>query len=120
MYKRQKGLTLIGLVMILALLIFAAFIAMKLFPIYQEAFSVRTALRGLQQEPGIEQLSPAQIKQQLWNRFYVSYVESVQKSDVSISKREGYIIRVAYEVRKPLVANLDVVAKFDYSVDLLE
>ncbi|MDX1569469.1 MAG: DUF4845 domain-containing protein [Xanthomonadales bacterium] len=120
MYKRQQGLTLIGLVIILALLIFGGFIAMKLFPIYQEAFSVKAALNGLQQEPGIEKKSPAEIKQQLWNRFYVSYVESVQKQDVTISKRDGYVISIVYEVRKPLIGNLDVVAKFDFSVDLLE
>ena len=83
MANKQGGLTLIGFAMILTLLIFGGFIAMKLFPIYQEYFSVVQAMKGLAQEPGIEQKTPAQVKQQLFNRLYVSYVESVDKNDVT-------------------------------------
>ena len=37
---------------------------------------------------------------------------------VEVVRQNGYFLRIAYEVRKPLVYNLDVVAKFDHSVEL--
>ena len=117
--RKQQGITLIGFVMILAIVLFSAFIAMKLFPIYQEYFSVVTAMKGVAQEPNVQNKSPAEIRKMLFNRFYISYVESVERDDVSISKRNGYTVTIAYEVRKPLVGNLDIVAKFDKTVDLL-
>ena len=117
--RKQQGITLIGFVMILVIVLFSAFIAMKLFPIYQEYFSVVTAMKGVAQEPGVQNKSPAEIRKMLFNRFYISYVESVERDDVTISKRNGYTVNISYEVRRSLVGNLDVVAKFDKTVDLL-
>ena len=119
MHKRQQGITFIGFMMVMILVIFFAFIAMKLFPVYQEYFSVVQAMKGLSHEPDVAQKSPAQVKEALFNRFYISYVESVERNDVTISKKKGYTIRVQYEVRKPLMGNLDLVANFDKTVDLL-
>lgn len=117
--RKQQGITLIGFMIILGIVLFSAFIAMKLFPVYQEYFSVVTAMKGVAQEPNVQSKSPAEVRKMLFNRFYISYVESVERDDVTISKRNGYTVNIAYEVRKPLLGNLDIVAKFDKTVDLL-
>ena len=116
--KRQQGITLISLVMILALLGFAVFIGMKLVPVYQEYMSVVQAMNSVAAQPGISRQEANQIKQMLEKRFYVSYVESVKKSHMKISRARGYTLQIKYEVRRPLLGNLDFVAKFDKTVDL--
>jgi Domain of unknown function (DUF4845) len=43
----------------------------------------------------------------------------VQPDDVKLERMDsGWKMHVAYEVRKPLLANLDVVGKFDITQDL--
>ena len=114
----QKGLTLIGFVMVLIVVGFFAFLGLKLFPVYSEYYSVVTDMKGLQAEPGVATMPPEIVKDKLFRRFYISYVTSVQMKDVTVKRDKGYTLRVAYEVRRPLAYNLDFVAKFDKSVDL--
>lgn len=118
MHNRQRGLTLIGFVVVLALLGFFAYVGMKLFPVYTEYYSVVQAMNGVQSEPGVSEMSPARIEDLLFRRFYISYVESVKPENVRVQRKEGLTLNVKYEVRRPLIYNLDFVASFDKTVDL--
>lgn len=118
MHNRQRGLTLIGFVVILAVLGFFAYVGMKLFPVYTEYYSVVQAMKGVQSEPGVANMSQAKIKDLLFRRFYISYVESVKPEHVRVLRDKGYALNVKYEVRRPLIYNLDFVASFDKTVDL--
>ena len=114
----QRGITLIGFLIVLALASFAFIIGAKLFPMYTEFMAVKAAMVQVQNTPGSARLSPEQVWNILDKVFYTSYVESVQRTNVQLVRQNGYFLRIAYEVRKPLVYNLDVVAKFDHSVEL--
>lgn len=115
---RQQGITLIGFVVVLALISFGAFIGMKLFPVYSEYFSVVQAMKSVAQQPGVVRQEPRQIKEMVMKRLYVSYVESVTRNDIKVSRTRGASLQIKYEVRKPLIGNLDFVAKFDKTVEL--
>lgn len=120
MKRNQSGLTLIGFVMVLALVGLFAYVGMKLFPMYSEFYSVKQALKGLAAEPGIANTDPAKVKDLLFRRLYVSYAENVKPNNVKITRDgKGYVITVSYEVRRELIGNLDVVGKFEASEDLL-
>ncbi len=120
MKRNQSGLTLIGFVMVLALVGLFAYVGMKLFPMYSEFYSVKQALKGLAAEPGIANTDPAKVKDLLFRRLYVSYAENVKPNNVKITRDgQGYIISVNYEVRRELIGNLDVVGKFEASENLL-
>ena len=113
MKRTQGGMTLIGFVIVLGLVGFFAYIAMKLVPMYSEYYAVKQALKGLQQEPGIANRDPAKIQDLFFRRLYISYAENVKPEHVKIERVDGgWNMRVDYEVRKPLMANLDVVGKF--------
>jgi uncharacterized protein DUF4845 len=115
MKRTQRGMTLLSFVIVLAVVGFAAYIGMKLFPMYSEYYSVKSALKGLQQEPGIANQDPAKIKDLFFRRLYISYSDNVKPENVKLQRSEsgaGWAMDVDYEVRKPLVGNLDVVAKF--------
>lgn len=114
----QRGITLIGFIVVLALASFFFLIGAKLFPMYTEFMAVKAAMVQVQNTPGSARLSPEQVWKILDRTFYTSYVDSVQRTDVQLVRQNGYFLRIAYEVRKPLVYNLDVVAKFDHSVEL--
>lgn len=114
MKRNERGMTLLGFVIVLAVVGFFAYVAMRLFPMYQEYYSVRSAMKGLAAEPGIGSQDPARIQDLFFRRLYINYSENVKKEHVKLRRVDnGWEMQVQYEVRRPLVGNLDVVGKFD-------
>lgn len=116
--RRQTGLTLIGFVIVLAVVGLFVYVGMKLVPMYVEYYSVRQALKGLAGEPGIAEQDPARIKDLFFRRLYMSYSENVKSEHVKLERSAegvGWNMTVSYELRRPLIANLDVVGKFEAS-----
>ena len=119
MKRKQSGLSLVGFLVVLAVVGFAAYVGMKLFPMYQEYYSVQSAMKGLANEPGVADMDPAKVQDLFFRRLYINYSENVKPQNVKFERMEGgWKMRVNYEVRRPLVGNLDVVGKFDVSQDL--
>jgi len=116
---KQRGITLIGFIFVLSFALFIAFIGMKIGPIYMEYYSVVSAMNGVASERGSANLSPYDIRVKVLNRLYVSYsAENVKEKHIKLTRKNGVHLRIAYEVRKPVIGNLDVVAMFDKSVRL--
>lgn len=116
MKRTQGGMTLIGFIIVLGVIGLFAYVGMKLIPMYSEYYAVKSALKGLQQEPGIANRDPAKIQDLFFRRLYISYAENVKPANVKIERTDGgWLMSVEYEVRKPLLANLDVVGKFSTS-----
>jgi hypothetical protein len=119
MKRSQSGMTLIAFVIVLAVVGLFAYVAMKLVPMYSEYYAVKQALKGLASEPGIADRDPAKIQDLFFRRLYISYAEDVKPEHVKITRVDnGWKMDVTYEVRKPMLANLDVVGKFAASEHL--
>ena len=117
--RKQNGLTLIGFIIVLSIVLFVTFIGMKIVPIYMEYYAVVSAMNGVAAERGSAQRAPASIRTEIRDRLYISYSSgNVENRHIKLTRRDGVFLRIAYEVRKPLIGNLDVVAKFDRSVRL--
>lgn len=117
--QKQSGMSLIGFILVLAMVIFVSYLGMRIVPIYMEYYSVVNAMDGVAAERGSASLSPYDVRVKILNRLYVSYSENVQESHIKLSRSiNGMNLRIAYEVRTPVIGNLDVVAKFDRSVKL--
>lgn len=117
--KTQRGMTLTSFLVVLMVVGFALYVVMKLFPMYQEYYAVRAAMKSLANEPGISSMQPANIQSMFFKRLYISYSENVKPANVKFERKDnGWQMRVNYEVRRPLVGNLDVVGNFDSTQDL--
>ncbi len=111
--KKQHGMTAIGFVMLLVIIAFFTAVALKLTPLYLEHFEVSSVLKSLAQEPGIANKSAAEIEDIIMKRLGINNVTHVTKDNIEISKEEGKTsIAISYEVRVPMLANIDVVANF--------
>ncbi|WP_425500917.1 DUF4845 domain-containing protein [Pseudoxanthomonas gei] len=116
---KQDGMTLTSFVVVLAVVGFAAYIGMKLFPMYQEYYSVRSAAKAIAAEPGVGDMDPSKIQSMLFKHLDINYSENVKEENVKFDRIDsGWRMKVNYEVRRPLVGNLDVVGVFDISQDL--
>ena len=115
----QRGMTLTSFLVVLIVVGFFLYVGMKLFPMYQEYYAVRSAAKGLAVEPGIGDMDPSKIQELFFRRLYINYSQNVKPANVKIERIDnGWNLKVNYEVRRDMVGNLDVVGKFDVSQDL--
>lgn len=116
---RQKGMTLIGFVFVLAFLLSIAYMGMKIVPVYMSYFSVVDAIESVAMEPGINRHSVATIKGKLSKRLYVNYAEGLTPDSIKVVRtRNGKEIQLDYEVREHIVGNIDVCIAFNKVVVL--
>ncbi len=115
---KQHGLTLVGFIIVLSVVLFFSFMGMKIVPLYMEYYAVVTAMDEMSELRGYSKRTPTQIRYDLTGRLYVSYSSNVKANHIKITRSNGLRMRVVYEVRKSLIGNLDIVAKFDNSVKL--
>jgi uncharacterized protein DUF4845 len=121
MQRNNRGLTLIGFLVVLCVAGFFAYLAMRLLPIYVEYFGVVKAMETVKNEPGSAQKSIEEIRRDIMLKFNTQYVDesSVPPQAIQV-KREagGATLRIAYERRVNFMYNIDLVAVFDKSVIL--
>jgi Tfp pilus assembly protein PilE len=119
MMKTQRGMTLTSFLVVLAVVGFGLYIGMKLFPMYSEFYAVKSALKGVAQEPGVANKEPGQVQEMFFRRLYINYSDNVKPSNVKFERVSGgWNMKVNYEVRRPMIGNLDVVGKFEAHQEL--
>jgi hypothetical protein len=120
-YGRQQGITMIGFAMLLGVLGFFAYAAMKLLPAYTEYFGVVKSMKGLQSEANIEHETIDEIRRKLNYQFSLQYVDenNVPPSSMQLITANGeHSLRIAYDRDIPFMYNVDLLVHFDHTVDL--
>ncbi|HHA18909.1 MAG TPA: DUF4845 domain-containing protein [Methylophaga sp.] len=120
--NKQRGMTLIGWVIVLGIIAFFATVVMRVFPMYQEYYGVVTIMEGMETELKDNKLT----KQQVWilvaKRFNTVYIKSVKKENVEIlrGKNSHHVTKVVidYEVREPFIAQIDLIGHFHREIDV--
>ncbi len=113
MIREARGMTLLGFIMVLALVLFAAYLGIKLVPIYLNHYSVVTEMRAVAQQSGAANMPPQTIRRNLMSRFDVSYVRHVQPENIRIERGERVNLIVSYEVQEHLIGNIDALIRFE-------
>lgn len=110
--EHARGMTLIGFLLVLALVLFAAYLGIKLVPIYLNHYSVVSEMRAIASEPGSANLPPQTVRRNLMTRMDVSYVKHVRPEDIRVERADGARLVVSYEVQEHLIGNIDAVIRF--------
>ena len=114
MNRKQSGITMIGFLITLALIILFIYCGMKIIPMYTEYYSVKQALAAMAKDPEMANASKDKIRTSFKRRLDISYANTVLKMDpLKIESTDnGYMLTVDYERREVLISNLDIVGKF--------
>ncbi|WP_338847617.1 DUF4845 domain-containing protein [Massilia sp. W12] len=108
--RKQQGLSIVGLIIILFILGLVAVLAMKVIPVVNEFFSIRSAVYKAREVGG----SVQQIKESFRNQSVAGYFTSITAEDLSISQENGqYEVSVAYEKKIPLFGPVSLVFDFE-------
>lgn len=118
---RTRGITLIGFIMLLVVLGFFGYLGMRLVPMYIEYMGVVRAMEQLKTEPNARNMSPEEIRRNLYFKFNTQYVDESAVPPQAIQvKRESNAstLRIKYERRVPWIHNIELLATFDKTVSL--
>ena len=117
--KKQRGLTFISLVLVLALIAFFVLLTLKIAPIYMNHSKVVNALNAVENMPDINKLRKPQIITSFAKRFNINYVDKVDISDIVITKGGGITkVVIEYERVEKIVGNLSVLVEFHESFEV--
>ncbi len=112
--KKQKGMSLIGFFVILTLIGLIAGAVVKIGPIYMEYMTVSSIFKELQGDRGLAGQGKKAIRERLKKGFTINQIERVKAKQAKItSTKNGYLVDLKYEVRFPLVGNLEGIATFN-------
>ncbi len=113
---KQQGMTFIGLVLVIAAVIFLAVIGMKVVPSYIEFFSVKKIIKSIGSDPKFNEMSKQDIIKSFDKGADIGYVTVIKGSDLVIEKSStGNIVSATYQVVTPIVANASVLLDFNTS-----
>ena len=113
MYK-QRGATFVFWVFFLALIGFLFMLGIKLFPVYYKGFTTEKIIEDIAIEMQGKKPSKKQLWQSIDKRININSVYGVNKEHFVFKRNKDSIeFGLDYEVRIPVIANLDAIANFD-------
>src|ERR1700751_93068 len=109
MRKQQQGLSIIGFLILLAVVGFFAYAAMLLIPAYTEYFGVVKAMKGLLDDAGAATMPIEQIRRKLEFDMHLQYVgdKTVPPSAITLNTQGGgRILSIVYDKEIPFLYNV--------------
>ena len=117
--NKQRGMTGIGWLFIISVIIFVILIVIKLLPAYIDQFNVASVLSSLENEPGISTMSPGEVNNTLMKRLDINMVKDVTRDDIYITQQGNIrIIEIEYRVQRKVLANMDVLIHFNNRIEV--
>ena len=113
MRKQQHGVSLMGLLMILVLVIVVALFAMKVVPSFMEYRTTKAAIEAIARQ-GVT--SPADVRRAFENRSTIDNIATVRAQDLEIT-REGNQTVIAFAYRKEIPLFTGVGLYIDYAAN---
>lgn len=106
---RQRGLSLTGLIFMLAVLGVLAVLGMKVVPTVSEYMSIKKMIVKAKQDGA----TPLEIQRSFDKQADVNYVTSIAGKDLEITRADGgFEVSFAYESRIPLVGPVSLVIDY--------
>lgn len=115
MIKRQQGASILGWLIILLMVGVLGLASLKLAPVYLEYYSITQIMKNLESDASLKGAAKPEVAKAFARRLNISSITSMTSKDYKVKKvkgKRGYVLVVDYEVRKPLLKNLSIVASF--------
>ncbi|MES2546930.1 MAG: DUF4845 domain-containing protein [Pseudomonadota bacterium] len=111
---KQKGGSVLGMLIVVAAIVFLGMIGLKVIPAYLEYMSVKSAVKKISNNENFDSMNKKEIADS-FNRFAeVDNITVVKGNDLVVEKTStGNIISTQYQVVVPIMANASVLLDFN-------
>ena len=118
MQHRQRGMTMLGIVVVVVVVGAWIYAGIRLTPLYLEYMRVASTLEKVRDEfdsnPGTTEFM---LRKAIERHFDIEMVEVVTSNDIEITREGGeFTMRAAYEATTPIISNISFLVDFDKSV----
>ncbi|GAA4363566.1 DUF4845 domain-containing protein [Kangiella marina] len=114
----QNGMTAAGWLIIMAIVLFFMYLAIKLIPAYMEFFSIKSSLESVAEETNSNS-SKSDLQRLISGRFSVNNIDIIKTDDVEIKDiTGGKALYVEYENRISLFGNVSALVEFKHEEPL--
>jgi len=120
MQHRQRGMTFLGIIVLVIVVGAWVYSAIRLTPKYLEYVKVAATLEKVRDEydsnPGTTDFM---LRKAIERHFDIEMVEVITSNDIEIRKEGGtFFMRAAYDTTVPLVSNVSFLVSFDKTVEV--
>ena len=112
--KTQAGLTILGFMLVAAVVIIFAMVGFRVVPSYIEYYSVKKSLDDTMRSGTVEPSNLVAFRSELARRLQTSYVENVKANDAIVQRVGNQITaELAWERRLHMFGNAYILLEFE-------
>lgn len=113
--RRQAGMSLLSILMLLSVAGFLASVTFKMLPHYLDNMSLQKMIQSAATDKSQSIHTIPEFYQHISKGMQVNSIRDMKPEDVMKVEVSGneFVVNLKYERREPIIANLDLVARFD-------
>jgi hypothetical protein len=113
---RQRGVSLIGFIMITVGVLFVGILGIKIVPAYLHSSQIAQIFKTIAKDPAMQGASVKEIKDSYTKRANISYVTDITADDIEVIKSDGQLsLSTSYSVKIPVIGNVTLLLDFNPS-----
>ncbi|HXV08717.1 MAG TPA: DUF4845 domain-containing protein [Burkholderiales bacterium] len=111
--RTQRGLSLIGLLLVSAVVVMVALIGFKVLPAYIEYLAIKKAVTEIAYAPETRGGQANEVRKAFDRRATIDNITSITGQDLEVSKMgDGFEVIASYSVQVPLFGNVSACIDF--------
>ena len=116
--KKQRGMSVTALFLILAVVGMFSLVAIKIIHIYMENGQIVSAMSRLVEKSRQDEMSVAEVRKSLRSRFSIENIKVIDEDyvDIEIQPNGDLLLYVEYEDRTNLFGNVDLIVSFEEEI----
>lgn len=118
MRQSQKGMSFFSWLAVIALVVFGLMVTIKLVPIYMDHFALRKIVTSVNEDPTIKIGSLRELSSHINKGLQINSIRdinSVEAIKINANGTDTYTVLIKYDVRAPMLQNVDLLVHFDES-----
>ena len=122
---RQKGMTFLGFVILMAVIAAFVLFGLRLFPLYNTKMGLVSVMKSVASQPNAENFNQTDVWKVFYNNADIQglrvFTEQVVREQVKLEKNEdgsGKTIHVTFEERNKLFDDIELILVFDETMPM--
>lgn len=118
MRHSQKGMSFFSWLAVIALVVFGLMVTVKLVPIYMDHFALRKIVTSVNEDPTIKIGSLRELSSHINKGMQINSIRDINAAEaikINASGTDTYTVLIKYDVRAPMLQNVDLLVHFDES-----
>lgn len=112
----QRGVGVSGLILIIAAVLMAIILGMKLVPAYLHSMQIERIFKVIVSDPEMQNATDKDIRASYGKRATMDYINDLTADEIEISKDSGHItLSASYTVKIPVAGNMSLFLEFNPS-----